>query len=66
MRFGFKEKEIYGFEAGCLKENPASERVLLKCGFSQEAELKEFQWHDGKFKDRLLFRLLRSEWRESR
>lgn len=62
VRFAFEENDVYRFEAGCLKENTASEHVLLKCGFIKEAELKEYQWHDGQLKDRLLFRLLRSEW----
>lgn len=62
LRFGFEENNVIRFEAGCLKENVPSERVLLKCGFQREAELKAYQWHDGRFKDRLLFRLLRSEW----
>ena len=62
IRFAFEENNVYRFEAGCLKENVASERVLQKCGFVKEAELKEYQWHDGKLKDRVLYRLLRSEW----
>lgn len=62
LRFAFEENDVYRFEAGCLKENIGSARVLQKCGFNQEAELKKYQWHDGQLKDRLLFRLLRSEW----
>lgn len=62
LRFAFQDNDVCRFEAGCLKENLPSRRVLQKCGFTQEAELKEYQWHDGKFKDRLLFRLLRGEW----
>lgn len=65
LRFAFEEDDVCRFEAGCLEENLASERVLQKCGFTKEAELKEYQWHDGKFKDRLLFRLLRSEWAQN-
>ena len=65
LRFGFEENDVFRFEAGCLKESFASERVLLKCGFIKEVELKEFQWHDGKLKDRLLFRLLHSEWEKN-
>lgn len=65
LRFAFEENDVYRFEAGCLKENIASERVLQKCGFTKEGELKEYQWHDGKFKDRVLYRLIRSEWRQN-
>lgn len=62
IRFAFEENGVYRIEAGCLKENIASERVLLKCGFTKEAELKEYQWHNDMLKDRVLYRLLRSEW----
>lgn len=66
IRFAFEENDVYRFEAGCLKENTASARVLQKCGFTKEAELMEYQWHDGKLKDRVLYRLLRSEWLQTR
>ena len=65
IRFAFEENGVYRFEAGCLKENAGSERVLQKCGFLKEADLKEYQWHDGKLKDRVLYRLLRSEWSQN-
>lgn len=66
IRFAFEENDVYRIEAGCLKENIASERVMQKCGLTKEADLKEYQWHDGKLKDRVLYRLLRSEWLENR
>lgn len=66
IRFAFEENDVYRIEAGCLKENIASERVMQKCGFTKEAELKEYQWHDGQLKDRILYRLLRSEWLQNR
>ncbi len=65
IRFAFEENGVYRIGAGCLKENTASERVLQKCGFTQEAELKEYQWHGGRLKDRVLYRLLRPEWRQA-
>lgn len=62
IRFAFQEDGVYRITCGCLKENSASERVMQKCGMIKEAEFKEYQWHDGKLKDRLQYRLLRSEW----
>jgi ribosomal-protein-alanine N-acetyltransferase len=62
IRFAFQEDGVYRIACGCLKENTASERVMQKCGLIKEAEFKEYQWHDGKLKDRVEYRLLRSEW----
>ena len=62
LRFAFQENDVYRMSCGCLKENAASERVMQKCGMIKEAELKEYQWHDGRLKDRVEYRTLRSEW----
>ena len=62
IRFAFREDNVYRISCGCLKENVASERVMQKCGLVKEADFKEYQWHDGKLKDRVEYRLLRSEW----
>ncbi len=62
MRFAFMEDGVYRMSAGCLKENAGSERVMQKCGFIKEAELKHFVWHDGRLKDRVVYRLLKDEW----
>jgi len=63
MKFAFQEDNVYRISTGCLKENAASERVMQKCGLIKEAEFKEYQWHEGKLKDRVEYRLLRSEWK---
>ena len=62
IRFAFQEDNVYRISCGCLKENSASERVMQKCGLIKEAEFKEYQWHDGRLKDRVEYRLLRTEW----
>lgn len=62
IRFAFEENDVVRILCGCLKENKASERVMQKCGLIKEAEFKEYQWHDGNFKDRVVYRLLRSEY----
>lgn len=43
---------------GCLAENIGSERVMQKCGLIKEAEHIDYEWHDGKMKTRLEYRLL--------
>ena len=63
IRYGFEEGGICRFSCGCLKENVASERVMIRCGMVKEAEFARYQWHEGKLKDRVAYRLLREEWR---
>lgn len=62
IRFAFEADGVYRIETGCLAENRASERVMQKCGLIREGCLKDHTWHDGRLKDRVLYRLLRPEW----
>jgi len=64
LEFAFLENDVYRVTTGCLAENVGSERVMIKCGLIKEAEHIEWEWHDGKMKDRLEYRLLRKEWED--
>ena len=35
----------------------------MQCGLIKEAEHIDYEWHDGKMKTRLEYRLLKREWR---
>ena len=37
---------------------------MIKCGFIKEAEFKEYNYHDGKLKDRVEYRMLKNEWKK--
>ena len=62
IEFAFTEDNVYRITTGCLAENIGSERVMQKCGMIKEAEHVDYEWHDGKMKTRLEYRLLKSEW----
>lgn len=62
IEFAFQENHVYRITTGCLAENVGSERVMQKCGMIKERELVDYEWHDGKMKTRLEYRLLKSEW----
>lgn len=64
LEFAFLENDVYRVTTGCLAENVGSERVMIKCGLIKEAEHVEWEWHDGKMKDRLEYRLLKNEWED--
>ena len=53
---------IYRVTTGCLAENKGSERVMQKNGLIKEAEHIDYEWHDGKLKTRVEYRLLKPEW----
>jgi len=63
LEFAFLDNNVYRVSTGCLAENIGSERVMQKCGLIKEAEHIDYEWHDGKMKTRLEYRLLKKEWR---
>lgn len=65
LKFAFSENNVYRVSTGCLAENKGSERVMQKCGLIKEAEHIDYEWHDGKMKTRLEYRLLKREWRQA-
>ena len=62
IRFGFEEAGIHKIVTGCLCENTGSEQVMIRCGFRKEAHLKHQVFHEGTWKDRVEYGLLREEW----
>lgn len=62
LEFAFLENDVYRVTTGCLAENVGSEKVMQKCGLIKEAEHIDWEWHDGKMKNRLEYRLLKNEW----
>ena len=62
LEYAFTQNNVYRVTTGCLAENIGSERVMQKNGLIKEAEHIDYEWHDGKMKKRLEYRLLRKEW----
>lgn len=61
LEFAFSDNNVYRVSTGCLAENIGSERVMQKCGLIKEAEHIDYEWHDGKMKTRLEYRMLKRE-----
>ena len=66
LAFAFEENGVYRFSTGCLTENRGSERVMQKCGMIRESLRPDWEWHDGTFKTRAEYRLLKQEWTAAR
>lgn len=62
LEYAYTENDVYRVTTGCLEENKGSERVMQKNGLIKEAEHIDYEWHDGKMKTRLEYRLLKNEW----
>jgi ribosomal-protein-alanine N-acetyltransferase len=60
-RHGFEEFGLAKITAHVFPHNPASARVLEKCGFREEGFLRKHFLKDGQFIDARLFGLLREE-----
>lgn len=65
LEFAFTEDNAARVSTGCLCENVRSERVMRKCGLIREAVRPRWEWHDGRWKDRVEYRILRSEWEQT-
>ncbi len=64
IRFAFEENDVYRITTGCFAENAGSEKVMKKCGLIKEAEHVNCEWHDGRLKTRVEYRLLKEEWNQ--
>ena len=62
LEYAFTENDVYRITTGCLAENKGYERVMQKNGLIKEAEHIDYEWHDGKMKTCLEYRLLKKEW----
>jgi RimJ/RimL family protein N-acetyltransferase len=60
-RHAFEELGLVKITAHVFRHNPASARVLEKCGFQEEGFLRKHFLKDGRFIDARLFGLLKAE-----
>lgn len=58
IQYAFGPLELHSIEANIDPANKASEAVLRKCGFVQEAYFKENFFFDGRFLDSAIFSLI--------
>ena len=58
ITYGFNDLKLHSIEAVIDPENRASEKVLQKCGFAKEAHLRECEFFEGKFIDKVIYSLI--------
>lgn len=60
-RFAFGRLSLHRLEAACCPENDASRRLLLKAGFELEGRARGYLKINGRWRDHLLFGLVRED-----
>ncbi len=60
-RFAFGRLGLHRLEAACCPDNDGSRRLLLKAGFELEGRARGYLKIDGRWRDHLLFGLVRDE-----
>ncbi|HML47111.1 MAG TPA: GNAT family protein [Clostridia bacterium] len=63
LRFGFEEMRLHRIEAQHEVDNPASGRVMEKCGMRREGVLRGRLYNKGRYVDVALYAILVEEWR---
>lgn len=64
LGFAFEQLGMHKVSASCDAGNRASERVMQKCGMTLEGRLRESHQRFGEWRDRLLYGILRREWKD--
>lgn len=62
ISYCFTELNTLKIEAGCIKENSGSEKIMKKLGMIKEAEFLSHSLIGSKLYDRVEYRLLKTEW----
>lgn len=61
LRFLFEQYPIHKCYTSCLQEHPATIKLFEKLGFKQEGILRDNIYKNGKFKNVVLYSILREE-----
>ena len=61
IRFGFEIKNLHRIDCTYFSSNPASGRVMQKCGMEYEGTRKDFFLKDGRFLDGIFYGLVRPQ-----
>lgn len=61
LKFGFENFELHKIYATHYPHNPASGKVMEKCGMKKEAVLKDEILKKGKFKDLIRYFILKED-----
>ena len=59
IEVAFDEVGLHKITTGCIYENTYSEKIMIKCGFKKEAHFTKHVFHQGQWKDRVEYGLIK-------
>lgn len=62
IRYAFEQGRVEVVTAACFAENAGSERVMRRCGMSEDAGCRHMEPFNGENRLRIGYRLTRSDW----
>ena len=62
-KYAFTILNVAKIESSCYEENRASEMVMKNVGMIKEGHIRKHSEHNGQLKDRVVYGLLKSEWK---
>lgn len=61
IAYGFEKMNLHKVQVSVKTVNPASRRVIEKCGFRYEGTLRDYFFDDGQYVSRAYYSMLKSE-----
>lgn len=61
IKYGFEKINLNKVQICCRPSNTKSNKVIEKCGFVYEGELREYFWREDHYEGRKFYSILRSE-----
>lgn len=62
IHFAFTDGHVKKIETGCLVNNCASEKVMIKCGFKKQRTIKKAVFMNDKWRDRVEYELTKRDY----
>ncbi|HEY2492416.1 MAG TPA: GNAT family protein [Paenibacillus sp.] len=63
INYAFEELKLNKIEIGVATDNLKSRAIPEKLGFKREGELRDYEYINGRFLDRIIYGLKANEWR---
>lgn len=63
IAYGFDQMNLHKVQICTKTTNPASKRVIEKCGLTYEGTLRDYFYTDGQYVGRLFFSILKNEYK---
>lgn len=61
--YAFNELQLHKIEIGAARDNIRSRAIPEKLGFKREGEIRDYEYINGRFIDRIIYGLKADEWR---